>query len=975
VNDPSSRRAVSASEVRDGVRDRFLSEFALTLAEGAHLPDLLERAVREICRLLDVDRVTLFLREPGDEAEMFSLRAGASREGVPDFPQRHASLAFLSMYPALSSGRPLVAGNVYEEEALKRARELFEQLGTRSLAMLPITTKGTLRGFLSIAMVRGERRFTAEDVSFLESAVRHLSAAVQQMELVAELGKERDRLRVLFELAAEVHRSASSHEVIAAALRGLSETLRFPMGGFAVLAPGGERLTCLAAYAGADGPRPCAVELELSEPETGAPTFVGRALASEEPTLFADVESEGLPREIVEAARPLGMRSGCVFPLRAGAETIGLLAVACDGATRSIEREDVLALQSLAGIVSAAFARARSAESAERSMREAHALADASRSLLTRTAKKDVLLKQILDALVRQFGTDNCAVLLVDRERKSVLESERAGAWSVAPSKELRIDGPGLIAWSVRNRTLVNVSDVRKDARYLPGWPECLSELVVPLVLDGEVVGAFDVQAARLSAFGEADVRMLTAFADRAVLALRVSELVAELEERTRVLEGVARATKLLNFRLNAPDVLSSFVEETSRAFPSSDGCIAYVADEHGKTLTIAAAYGLGKSTQAGHGMEPTPIERYRCAGRALLEDRPILLDVGGLDELMVECAPEVRARVRASVEDAEVRQLLAVPIRVGDRRLGVIEVLARRPGAFSPADVEVLVLLAEQAAIALRNARLIEELQRASRLKDDFLANFSHEVRTPLTGVIGWAEVLLDARGDDPQTRRATTAILRQAEALSRMLSDLIDLSRIDQHCIDMRRAEVRLSEVVSGAIEAVAPGAEKRGVGLRADLAADLPTVDGDAARLKQVVWNLLANAVKFSAPDSEVTIAARRLDAGGVELVVSDRGYGIDASFLPYVFDRFRQEETSTNRRFGGLGVGLSIARAIVLAHGGTIECASDGRGCGARFTVKLPGARSGRQPSGVFPQSVRAKPAAPPSAGAGAPAGTP
>ena len=968
MNEPSAAPAVSAPETGDGVRHRFLSEFALTLAEGARLPDLLERAVREICRLLDVDRVTLFLREPGGEAEMFSLRAGASREGVPDFPQRHASLAFLSMYPALSSGRPLVAGNVYEEEELKRARELFEQLGTRSLAMLPITTKGSLRGFLSLAMLRGERRFTAEDVSFLESAVRHLSAAVQQMELVEELGKERDRLRLLFDLASEVHRSASSDEVIAAALRGLSEMLRFPMGGFAVLAPGGDRLAGIAAYAGAGGPRPCPLELELHDPERDVPTLVGRALKSEEPTLFTDFESEGLPREIVDAARTLGARSGGVFPLRVGGETIGLLAVACDGATRSIEREDILALQSLASIVSAAFARARAAESAERSMREAHALAEASRSLLTRTAKRDVLVKQILAALVKQFGTDNCAVLLVDRERKSVLESDRAGAWAAAPPKGLRIDGPGLIAWSVRNRTLVNVSDVRKDARYLPGWPECLSELVVPLVLDGEVAGAFDVQAARHSAFGEEHVRMLTAFAERAVLALRVSELVAELEERTRVLEGVARATKLLNFRLHAPDVLSSFVEETSRAFPSCDGCIAYVAGEDGKTLSIAAAYGLGKSTQAGHGMEPTPIERYRCAGRALVEDRPILLDVGGLDELMAECGPEERARVRAAVENAEVRQLLAVPIRVGDRRLGVIEILARRPDAFAPADAEVLVLLAEQAAIALRNARLIAELQRSSRLKDDFLANLSHEVRTPLTGVIGWAEVLLDTRGEDPQTRRAATAILGQAEALSRMLSDLIDLSRIDQHGLDVRRTEVHVAEVVAEAVEAIAPGAEKRGVGLRCELAAELPAVDADAARLKQVFWNLLANAVKFSPPASDVTITGRRLDTGGVELVVSDLGYGIAPSFLPHVFDRFRQEETSTNRRFGGLGVGLSIARAIVLAHGGTIECQSEGRGRGARFTVTLPGSRSARQPSGVFPRSVLARPAAAPPAGA-------
>src|SRR6185369_9364462 len=131
----------------------------------------------------------------------------------------------------------------------------------------------------------------------------------------------------------------------------------------------------------------------------------------------------------------------------------------------------------------------RAAEATKTSMREAQALAEASRSLLTRTANRDVLLKQILETLVAHFGTENCCFLLVDRERGLILEAARHGVWPAAPREGLRIDGPGLIAWAARNRTLVSAPDIRADARYLAGWPECLAEMVAPLVLDGEVVG------------------------------------------------------------------------------------------------------------------------------------------------------------------------------------------------------------------------------------------------------------------------------------------------------------------------------------------------------------------------------------------------------------------------------------------------------------------------------------------------------
>ncbi len=278
---------------------------------------------------------------------------------------------------------------------------------------------------------------------------------------------------------------------------------------------------------------------------------------------------------------------------------------------------------------------------------------------------------------------------------------------------------------------------------------------------------------------------------------------------------------------------------------------------------------------------------------------------MSGFDELADGWDPGTRARARAAVENPDVRSLMAVPIRVGDHRLGVLEVLAIARDAFTPEDGETLALLAEQSAIALRNARLIEELQRSNRLKDDFLANLSHEIRTPLTGIVGWAEVLLDSRRDDADARRALEAILGQADTLTRMLADLIDLSRIDNFGLELRRGPVAIPEILAAALDAVSPGARRRGVDIRCALDPDLPFVEGDAARLKQVLWNLLANGVKFSPSGGTVRVAGRRASGGGLEIAVEDEGHGIDPEFLPLVFDRFRQEETSSNRRFGGLG----------------------------------------------------------------------
>jgi len=919
----SSSRAPS-----EAVRDRFLSEIALALVEGGDLEVLLDRCVRELCRLLDADRVALFLRKGGDDDEPFEVRATHSLPGVEELPAELRVRRLHQVIPSLSAGQVLEAPDASAHPELQAEREGIHRLGTRSLMLAPITIDGCLRGIVSVSCVLRPRSWDPADAAFLESAGRHLAAAVKQMELAAALARERDRLHALFDLSSAMHRSGSSDDVVEAAMAGLRETLAFPSGAFLLISEDRGELIAVSAYA------PGAPAGPLLRIALRAGSALEGALHTGEPLVVELPEAEA---ELQDACRALASERLAVLPLRAGSRALGALLV---GAQRPLEPEDVGTLRSFAGLLGVAWRQRRNAESAQRGMREARALSEASRSLLTRTASRDVLHRQIMAALVQEFVTDYCSLHVVDAERRQIVEAGRHGDWSPSCGRALRLDGPGLIAWAVRSARAVVVPDVRNDERYLPGWTDAVSEMVVPIILDGEVLGVFDVQSARVAAFGAEDVRLLTAFAERTGLALRLSEVVAQLEERTRVLEGVARATQLLNFRLNAPDLLASFVNETLRAFPSAEGCVAYVADATGQHLTVAAASGLGRATLACEGGEPRDVGNLRCAGVAFRENRPVLVEVEGMDALMLGRTPEVRAKARAVSGSLEIRQLLAVPIRVGERRLGAIEVIASRPMAFSKTDVEMLSLLAEQAAIALRNARLIDELQRASKLKDDFLANLSHEVRTPLTGIVGWTEVLLDREETDESTRRALEAIRGQAESLSRLLSDLIDLSRLDSFGMEMRQSEVRLPEVIAAAVETVGPGAGKRGVSLRCDAASDLPPLVGDPARLKQVVWNLLANAVKFSSPGQEVRVAARRTEEGDAELVVEDQGHGIEPAFLPHVFDRFRQEETSGNRSFGGLGVGLSIAMAIVRAHGGSISAESEGRGRGSRFVVLLP-----------------------------------
>jgi len=237
----------------------------------------------------------------------------------------------------------------------------------------------------------------------------------------------------------------------------------------------------------------------------------------------------------------------------------------------------------------------------------------------------------------------------------------------------------------------------------------------------------------------------------------------------------------------------------------------------------------------------------------------------------------------------------------------------------------------------ALRQSE--ERLREAGRLKDDFLATVAHELRTPLGAMLGWAHILREEKVDEATSARALDAILRNARVQTRLISDLLDISRVVAGTMRIEMQTVELVAVIRAALETVRPAAEAKGVTLTSTVDAEAGPVTGDPSRLQQVLWNLLTNSIKFTPGGGTVAVRVQAV-GGQVVVTVEDTGPGIPPDFLPHVFERFRQAGGGATRGKGGLGLGLAIARHLVELHQGTITVANRDPGPGAVFTVRLP-----------------------------------
>lgn len=288
----------------------------------------------------------------------------------------------------------------------------------------------------------------------------------------------------------------------------------------------------------------------------------------------------------------------------------------------------------------------------------------------------------------------------------------------------------------------------------------------------------------------------------------------------------------------------------------------------------------------------------------------------------------------------------LVVPMKVMNRIIGTFEVQAYENDAFSDEHVVALEMVANLAAVAIENVRLLEveararqEAEAANRAKDEFLSVLSHELRTPLNAMLGWTRMMKSGILDETRMQQAIETIERNARLQNNLIEDLLDVSRIISGKMLIENEEVDIVSIVKACVETAKPSADEKNISLAFKSDAPAQKIIGDATRLQQVVNNLLNNAVKFTPAEGIIAVTLEQKD-NEIELKVSDTGIGISPEFLPMIFDRFRQADSTTKRSHSGLGLGLTIVRHLTELHGGRVEVYSQGEGFGAAFTISLP-----------------------------------
>jgi signal transduction histidine kinase/DNA-binding response OmpR family regulator len=427
-------------------------------------------------------------------------------------------------------------------------------------------------------------------------------------------------------------------------------------------------------------------------------------------------------------------------------------------------------------------------------------------------------------------------------------------------------------------------------------------------------------------------------FVDLFLKAEQIKRQAESLERRASQMQTLAAASLAINSASSIDAMLRTVTDTARDVIAAHQAVTLCVADWlTGGSATPGNVVAIGSFSSRYPDWQGRPLTLEAMAAALVARGRSV--------------ARLTQRECTLSVEWDVVRQATIPPIRGGvltvpltgrdGTSLGVIYLSDPAGGEFTDDDEAVLIHVAHMASIAIENTLYAQERQ-ANRIKDEFLATLSHELRTPLNAIIGWVQ-LLQLESIDDQIAHGLQVIDRNARAQNKLIEDLLDASRITAGKLQLHLQPVTLGPLVKAAVEASRPAATAKKIEIDVAIANDDPPVAIDADRIQQVVSNLLSNAVKFTPTGGTISV---RLDhpathgADHLQLRVTDTGQGIDAKFLPFVFDRFRQADSSSTRRHGGLGLGLTIVRHIVEQHGGRVMAESEGPGRGTTLIVELP-----------------------------------
>jgi signal transduction histidine kinase len=558
-----------------------------------------------------------------------------------------------------------------------------------------------------------------------------------------------------------------------------------------------------------------------------------------------------------------------------------------------------------------------------------------------------VTLDAALDRLLEVLRVDGGAVRLLEEESRDLVlvahrgfppqmvqDTYRLKLGEGLPGLALQQDAPIVIEHLSQHPTLADVPLRRAGYE---------SFMVVPLKLHGQLVGTLTLFARSPRGFDTYE----RSFFHQVGVTLENALLYEEAARQEREAAFLDRATRLFNSTLDLDVILQQVTHLATEVL--GDACSIVLIEEGNEYVMPVATYHQDPSAREGRLQilqdSPTRIgDPASVVGLAAVDGRPYLIR---------DTRREGRVR---HVDLLNVYSFIAVPIIVKEKILGVLATSITHPGRqFTQADLRLALALADRAALAIENARLYaqerrlrqeledlnQKVQEANRLKTEFVTVVTHELRSPLTSIAGYLDLLLEEGSEGAEAREAYLQIVkRNADRLLELINDLLDIARLEAGKLELKRLPLDLEGLIQEVSGALRPQIESKGQHLHLDLAASLPVVTGDPERLTQILLNLISNALKYTPQGGDITVATCA-ERAGVCIAVQDTGIGLSSEEQQQLFTKFFRAEHPLAREAGGTGLGLAIARALVELHGGTITVVST-PGQGSTFNITLPAA---------------------------------
>ncbi|MBD2569773.1 GAF domain-containing protein [Anabaena lutea] len=556
--------------------------------------------------------------------------------------------------------------------------------------------------------------------------------------------------------------------------------------------------------------------------------------------------------------------------------------------------------------------------------------------------------------LVVPFFADWCAIdLLQDNQfihRVAVAHRDPTKVelgWEVHrqyPSRIEATEGVAKVLRTGKTEMVAEIPDaalvmVAQDAEHLRILRELglKSAISSPLIARGQILGAISfITAESERRYGEADLALAEDIVHRAAIAIDNARLYREAEQSAERITRLQSVTAAFSESLTPLQVADVIIDQGIATLGANFAMIALV-NETGTELEVLRNVGCEPDQMNGWQRfslnEPVPL------AEAVRTGQPIWAESSKTRAIRYP-------HLTKQYQQQNFNAWISIPLMVEGRAIGGMSFGFIEPQQLDEEEQTFILSLAQQCAQAIARTRLYEAertarsaAESANRVKDEFLAVLSHELRSPLNPILGWSKLLQNGKLDEATAKQALASIERNAKLQSELIEDLLDISRILQGKLSLAVSPLNLAMTIRAASETVRLAAEAKSISVKANLDVEVGQVLGDSTRLQQVLWNLLSNAVKFTPVGGRVEVRLEK-DDNYAQVTVSDTGKGISPDFLPYVFDCFRQADSTTTRKFGGLGLGLAIVRNLVELHGGTIQAESKGEGLGATFIVRLP-----------------------------------